>query len=172
MNVAARLTRFVMSWPHTVRKLVTIVLVFNVALGMAFSVIGLRHQAGDRAAAQGKLLQQMSGVNAIRAEIWKSIDQGSATANLTNADLGAFDRVNFGADVNTGPLHTQTEAFTDIVQAARTDLAAGDVEAARTQGTQLFPGRPPCWRVCSRCPPSTNINPIGPMNWPMSRRCC
>ncbi|HEX2901934.1 MAG TPA: bifunctional diguanylate cyclase/phosphodiesterase [Jatrophihabitans sp.] len=139
MNVLQRLGRPAMSGPHPVRKILTVVLVFNVALGMAFSVIGLRRQAGDRAKVQNQLIEQMSAVNAVRAEMWKSIDQGSVTPNLAGLDLNNFGRDGLGQPVDTGRLAQQLGSFTAIVTSVRSRLDAGQVAVARAEGAGLAP---------------------------------
>src|SRR3978361_1040431 len=61
------------------RRWAVIVLAFNIALGMGFSVVGLRHQSDDRTRAEVPLTALDAAASAQDAALWQAIDDGAAT---------------------------------------------------------------------------------------------
>ena len=67
------------------RRWVAVVLAFNIALGMGFSVVALRHQADARSRADVLLSDLHAAASAQEAQLWHALSVGAAG---TSASLG------------------------------------------------------------------------------------
>ncbi|MGH8960469.1 MAG: putative bifunctional diguanylate cyclase/phosphodiesterase [Jatrophihabitantaceae bacterium] len=127
-----RLVRFASRWPRRVRRIVAVALVINVALGMAFSIIGLRRQGDARSGVQVQLTQRVAAANDIRADVWRSVARGSVSPLLARADLTTVASWTAGTQhAGSAAGHDTGAAFAASVQSVRTALAAGDLARAR-----------------------------------------
>jgi len=119
-------------WRRRTRRVVAFVLVLNVALGLAFSTIGLRRQVDARSAVQVRLTQRMSSADEVRAEVWRAVARGSVTPQLARTDLttvvGRTTRAG-GHGATAG--HRAGTAFEQSVRSTRNALAAHDLVRAR-----------------------------------------
>ncbi|MGH3444091.1 MAG: PAS domain-containing protein, partial [Nocardioidaceae bacterium] len=123
----------VRSWP-VLRRLIAAVLVLNLALGLAFSVIGLRHQADQRAQVQVSLGGQMTRVERVQAVAWRSIDAGRVMPALGRADLSSLADLaspSRSAGPSVGSTRVPAAAgYAHAVQSLRESLRRGDAAAA------------------------------------------
>ena len=67
------------------RRWVVIVLAFNIALGMGFSVVALRHQADERSRADVLLSDLDAAVSAQEAQLWRALSADASGAALDDA---------------------------------------------------------------------------------------
>jgi diguanylate cyclase (GGDEF)-like protein/PAS domain S-box-containing protein len=111
-------------WSARARRVVAVVLVFNIALGMAFSIIGLRRQGDARSRAEAQVAAHAAAATALRAEVWRSVAQGAATAKLAATDLHTVR--SWGGGRAGGP----AAEFAAAVASVRSALSAGDRRAA------------------------------------------
>jgi diguanylate cyclase (GGDEF)-like protein/PAS domain S-box-containing protein len=119
-------------WRRRTRRVVAFVLVLNVALGLAFSTIGLRRQVDARSLVQVRLTQRMAAADEIRAEVWRAMARGSVTPQLARADLAATAGRGRGASsAVTGVVRREGRVFEESVRSARSALAAHDPARAR-----------------------------------------
>jgi len=124
------LGRLASRWPRRARRVIAVVLVLNVALGMAFSINGLRRQGDARSAVQVRLTQRIATASDVRAEVWRSVGQGAATPQLAHADLAAIRRwAPHARRSGTGP--AAGAAFAASVRSVERALGRGDVAGAR-----------------------------------------
>jgi diguanylate cyclase (GGDEF)-like protein/PAS domain S-box-containing protein len=120
--------RFAGHW----RRLIAGVLAFNIALGMGFSVVALRHQADARSRADGVLTELDAAASEQEAQLWRAVAGGAAGTTVADASArfeGAAGRV--AAAQRTDPTPADT-----AVTAAVADYrgAAGRVAEALRSG--------------------------------------
>jgi len=68
-----------------VRRWAAVVLAFNIALGMGFSVVALRHQADDRSRADALLAELDAAAATQDALLWRSLADAGPDAGLSAA---------------------------------------------------------------------------------------
>src|SRR4051795_12674230 len=68
-----------------VKRWAAAVLAFNIALGMGFSVMGLRHQADARSRADALLAELDAAASGQDALLWRGLTDGADDAALTDA---------------------------------------------------------------------------------------
>src|SRR5215212_7318214 len=79
------------------RRWVAGVLAFNVALGMGFSVVALRHQADARAHADVLLAELDAGASAQGVQLWRAINGAPMSSTAADPLAAARSRVETAA---------------------------------------------------------------------------
>jgi diguanylate cyclase (GGDEF)-like protein/PAS domain S-box-containing protein len=122
-----------------VKRWTAVVLAFNIALGMGFSVVGLRHQADARSRADAQLAELDAAASTQDALLWRRLagagnDAGLAAAAAQVEDAAAAVAA---ATADTPEDARVTTAVTDYQSAAervRSELRSGETAAARAAG--------------------------------------
>ena len=120
------------------RRWVVAVLAFNIALGMGFSVVALRHQADARSQADALLSDLNAAVSAQEAQLWRAVssDASDTSASLDDAarwvDVAARRVAGAAADpADNAVIATAVESFEQAAQRVTTALEDGGPVAAR-----------------------------------------
>ncbi|MCW2635278.1 MAG: diguanylate cyclase [Blastococcus sp.] len=128
------------------RRWFAVVLAFNIALGMGFSVVALRHQGDDRSHADVLLSDLDAAASSQETALWRALTvQGDPTESLDDAarwvDVAAREVAGTTVAASdgravTGAVDTYRDAARQVVSALQT----GDVAAARaTAVAELVP---------------------------------
>ena len=115
------------------RRWVAVALAFNIALGMGFSVVALRHQADARSRADVLLAGLDAAASAQEAQLWRAV---SADSTITAATLGtATHQVDVAAAqvAGIGAAPADARAVADAVAAQR-DAAERVTTVLKTSG--------------------------------------
>ena len=119
------------------RRWIAVVLAFNIALGMGFSVVALRHQADARSRADVLLSNLDAAASAQEAELWRAVSAGASGAPAS------LDEVAERVDVAVAAVAETADPKDDgTVAAAATDFreAADQVEALLRDGNPAAAG--------------------------------
>jgi len=134
------LGRFRGSW----RRWFAVVLAFNIALGMGFSVVALRHQADSRSQADVLLSDLDAAASAQETVLWRAVSAGAATTGTTLADAAervadAAQRVADTTDVGTddGAVAAAVAAYRDATRQIAAALDDTD-DAARAAAVETL----------------------------------
>ncbi len=136
------LGRFRGSW----RRWFAVVLAFNIALGMGFSVVALRHQADSRSRADVLLSDLDAAASAQETALWRAVSAGAATTGTALDDAArrvadAAQRVAETTDVRTddGAVAAAVASYRDATRQIAAALDDTDDTARAAAVTTLTP---------------------------------
>ena len=128
-----------------VRRWAAVVLAFNIALGMGFSVVALRHQADDRSRADALLAELDAAAATQDALLWRSLADAGPDAGLSAAAATVDDATAAVAATSDGTpedarVPAAVTAYQQAAATVRSALTSGDGDAARTAAVaELLP---------------------------------
>ncbi|MCW2740687.1 MAG: diguanylate cyclase [Blastococcus sp.] len=129
------------------RRWVAGVLAFNVALGMGFSVVALRHQADARSQADVLLSELDAAASAVESQLWRAVGGAASDASGKVAVAEAVHHLQIAVQRVVDQADGRTEdaevaaaaaAFQRAMHAAASALAAGRTDAARATTTDAL----------------------------------
>ncbi|NYJ05001.1 putative bifunctional diguanylate cyclase/phosphodiesterase [Petropleomorpha daqingensis] len=125
------------SWRALVKRWAAVVLAFNIALGMGFSVVALRHQADARSRADALLAELDAAAATQDALLWRGLadagpDAGLAAAAATVDDATAAVAAASDGTPEDARVTAAVTAYQRAAETVRTTLTSGDPDAART----------------------------------------
>jgi diguanylate cyclase (GGDEF)-like protein/PAS domain S-box-containing protein len=120
-----------------------VVLAFNIALGMGFSVVALRHQADDRSRADALLAELDAAAATQDALLWRSLadtgpDAGLSAAAATVDDATAAVAATSDGTPEDARVPAAVTAYQQAAATVRSALSSGDGVAARTAAVAVL----------------------------------